>query len=97
MFDGTFGRHYCRRNTTTTTTERLNSLCIKRHVLKGGINDFYRVKSEKKISSTTDATRALNKPSARTIYIKGRHSIMKVNRKVPSEAVEVIQDRNIDC
>ena len=83
-------------STTTTTTERLNSLCIKRHVLKGGINDFYREKV-KKNSSTTDATRALNKPSARTIYIEGRHSIMKVNRKVPSEAVEVIQDRNIDC
>ena len=29
---------------TTTTNERLNSLCIKKHVLKGGINDFYRVK-----------------------------------------------------
>ena len=37
--------------TTTTTTERLNSLCIKRHVLKGGINDFYRVKSEKKFQA----------------------------------------------
>ena len=30
-------------------------------------------------------------------FVEGRHSIMKVKQKVPSEAVEVIEDRNIDC
>ena len=32
-----------------------------------------------------------------TIHVEGKHSIMKVKRKVPSESVEVIEDRYIDC
>ena len=29
--------------------------------------------------------------------MSNEHSIMKVNRKVAPQAVEVIEDRNIDC